>query len=227
MEYFGSADLFRDPEFQRGRFEIQDLSSQAVGLICAPKPGQTWWDACAGEGGKTLHLSDQMENKGLIWASDRAEWRLKILKRRASRAGVFNYRAAHWNGGSKLPTKTSFDGVLIDAPCSGVGTWHRNPYARWSTTAEDVTKLGELQHTLLAHAAPGVKPGGRLLYSVCTLTRSETLDVVDRFEREFPSFARESIANPLNPSALPSQKFFLYPQEFGGNGMFVAAWRKG
>src|SRR6185295_12507460 len=119
LEYNGNNDLFRTPEFHEGEFELQDISSQAVGLICNPKPGETWWDACAGEGGKLLHLSGLMENKGLIWASDRAAWRLQKLKRRTARAKVFNYRSAPWNGEAKLPTKTKFDGVLLDAPCSG------------------------------------------------------------------------------------------------------------
>src|SRR5205823_5977071 len=123
LVYEGETDLFRTPEFHAGEFEIQDLSSQAVGWLCDPKPGETWWDACAGEGGKLLHLSDLMQNKGLIWASDRAAWRLQKLKRRTARAKVFNYRAALWDGGAKLPTKTKFDGVLVDAPCSGLGTW--------------------------------------------------------------------------------------------------------
>jgi len=134
LEYCGNADLFRTPEFHSGAFELQDISSQAVTLICAPIPGQTWWDACAGEGGKTLHLCDLMDNKGLVWASDRAEWRLQRLKRRAARSRLFNYRTRLWDGGPKLPVKTKFDGVLLDAPCSGIGTWQRNPHARWTTT---------------------------------------------------------------------------------------------
>ena len=141
MLYKGTEDLFRTPEFHAGEFELQDISSQAVGFICDPKPGETWWDACAGEGGKLLHLSDLMENKGLIWASDRSERRLKQLKRRTARAKAFNYRAVPWNGDAKLPTKTKFDGVLVDAPCSGVGTWQRNPHARWTTDLEDVKEL--------------------------------------------------------------------------------------
>ena len=83
--YRGEEDLFKTPEFHAGEFEIQDIASQMVGLLCAPQPGQTWWDTCAGEGGKTLHLSDLMQNKGLLWASDRAEWRLQKLKRRTGR----------------------------------------------------------------------------------------------------------------------------------------------
>jgi len=222
--YDGEEDLFRTPEFQAGEFEIQDISSQAVGLLCDPKPGETWWDACAGEGGKTLHLSGLMQNKGQIWASDRAEWRLKKLKLRAGRAKCFNYRATLWDGGERLPTKTKFDGVLVDAPCSGTGTWQRNPHARWTTTLEDVRELAEVQKRLLANVAPAMKPGGRLIYSVCTLARSETSAVAEQFSKSHPEFTPLPLANPFQPSATATPQLWLWPQDTGGNGMFVAAW---
>lgn len=224
--YSGTEDLFRTPEFHAGEFELQDVSSQAVGFICDPKSGETWWDACAGEGGKLLHLSDLMENKGLIWASDRAEWRLKHLKRRTARAKAFNYRAAPWNGGAKLPTKTKFDGVLVDAPCSGVGTWQRNPHARWTTTPEDARELGDVQKQLMAHVAPSVKPGGKLIYAVCTLTHSETSEVAEWFGKQFSEFQPLAVANPLNASAPAASQIWIWPQDSGGNGMFVAVWKK-
>ncbi|MFI5336054.1 MAG: hypothetical protein ACHQ5A_04680, partial [Opitutales bacterium] len=118
LRYAGGRDLFLTAEFQAGDFEIQDLASQLVGHACAPQPGETWWDACAGEGGKSLHLSDLMQNKGLLWVSDRSVRRLAKLKERAARAKVFNFRSAPWEGGAVLPTRTKFDGVLVDAPCS-------------------------------------------------------------------------------------------------------------
>ena len=95
IRYEGAEDLFRTPEFHAGEFRIagHQFANRRFGL-CKPKPGETWWDACAGEGGKALHLCDLMRNKGLLWASDRAEWRLKKLKLRAARAKLFNYRAA-------------------------------------------------------------------------------------------------------------------------------------
>src|SRR6185369_226103 len=133
------------------------------------------------------------------WASDRAEWRLKHLKRRTARAKAFNYRAALWNGGAKLPTKTKFDGVLLDAPCSGVGTWQRNPHARWTTTLEDVKELAAVQKQLLANVAPSVKPGGKLVYAVCTLTKSETTEVMEDFEKRFPEFKAVTVKNPIKP----------------------------
>jgi 16S rRNA (cytosine967-C5)-methyltransferase len=224
LDYRGRSDLFRTREFHAGEFELQDISSQAVGLVCNPRPGEKWWDVCAGEGGKALHLADLMENQGLIWASDRAVWRLARLKRRAARAGVFNYRALVWDGGPRPPTRTAFDGVLVDAPCSGIGTWQRNPHARWTATAQDVKELSEVQTQLLLNAAAGVKPGGRLVYAACTLARLETVGVVTAFEERSPHFERLAVHNPLVPGAPPCELLFLWPQETGGNGMCVAAW---
>ena len=226
LEYCGSKDLFRTPEFHTGDFEVQDLSSQAVGLSCAPEQGQTWWDACAGEGGKLLHLSDLMRNTGLIWASDRAEWRLRRLKRRAARARVFNYRAKAWNGGAKLPTRTRFDGVLVDAPCSGTGTWQRNPHARWTLTAKDISELAQLQLELLTNACASVKPAGKLMYSVCSLVRAETTKIAAAFESRFLEFTPLTIHNPLALGASSTDQLFLRPQDFGGNGMFIAVWKR-
>jgi 16S rRNA (cytosine967-C5)-methyltransferase len=226
LEYQGRADLFRLPGFHAGEFELQDLSSQAVGWLCDPRPGETWWDACAGEGGKLLHLSDLMQNRGLLWGSDRVPWRLQRLKRRAARARVFNYRAALWDGSPRLPTKTRFDGVLVDAPCSGLGTWQRNPHARWTTTPEDVEELGVLQATLLANAAASVKPGGKLVYAVCTMTLQETTAVADGFEQRFPNFVPLSLPHPLQPASAPSRHIWIWPQACGSNGMFIAVWRR-
>lgn len=224
--YDGQEDLFRHALFQSGAFEIQDLASQAVGVVCAPQQGETWWDACAGEGGKTLHLSDLMEGKGLIWSSDRAEWRLQRLKQRAARSGCFNYRSAVWNGGAKPPTKTIFDGVLVDAPCSGIGTWGRNPHARWSTRREDVEELAVVQRSLLDHVAGSIRPGGRLVYAVCTLSRAETTGVADAFGAAHPDFEPLAVVNPFAPDQPPSPQLLLWPQDTGGNGMFIAVWRR-
>ena len=224
LEYVGRSDLFRTGAFHEGAFELQDINSQAVGFICSPRHGEKWWDACAGEGGKTLHLADLMENQGLLWASDRTPWRLTRLKRRAARARVFNYRAAPWDGGLRLPTKTLFDGVLVDAPCSGIGTWQRNPHARWTITAQDVKELSEVQQRILLHSAAAVKPGGKLVYAACTLSDLETTGVVREFEKRSPQFERSALSNPLAPEPPPSGLLALWPQESGGNGMCIAAW---
>jgi 16S rRNA (cytosine967-C5)-methyltransferase len=160
LRYMGEKDLFRTPEFQAGAFEIQDLASQFVGHACTPQPGETWWDACAGAGGKTLHLADLMQNRGLVWASDRSARRLTALKQRAARAKIFNYRTAPWDGATRLPTKTKFDGILVDAPCSGTGTWQRNPHARWTTPpamcASSPRSSFNCSTTLRPHSSPAV-----------------------------------------------------------------------
>jgi 16S rRNA (cytosine967-C5)-methyltransferase len=225
LRYLGTADLHRADGFQSGAFEIQDLSSQLVGHACSPQSGETWWDACAGEGGKALHLSDLMRNKGLLWATDRSVRRLSLLTRRAARAGMFNYRPAVWAGSGPAPFRTKCDGVLVDAPCSGVGTWQRNPHARWTTSIADVRELAAVQSTLLGHAAASVKPGGRLVYSVCTLTRSETQAVADQFGAAHPEF--EPWPLPIRASPGPGSSLItLNPQDVDANGMFIAAWRR-
>jgi 16S rRNA (cytosine967-C5)-methyltransferase len=244
LRYTGEKDLFRTPEFQAGAFEIQDLASQFVGHACAPQPGETWWDACAGAGGKTLHLADLMQNRGLVWASDRSARRLTALKQRTARAKIFNYRTAPWDGSARLPTKTKFDGILVDAPCSGVGTWQRNPHARWTTTPNDVDELAAIQLQLLNHVAPALKPGGRLIYSVCTLTRSETTAVAEAFAAAHPELephplfgsqlpvlrpARHSFSDGGSPGeggATPSGQLTILPHEINANGMFIASWKR-
>ena len=225
LRFTGTQDLFKTEQFRTGEFEIQDLSSQLVSIAAAPQPGETWWDACAGEGGKTLHLADLMANKGVIWSTDRHTGRLDTLKRRAARAKLFNYRTALWDGSAKLPTKTKFDGILLDAPCSGVGTWQRNPHARWTTTPDDVRELAATQLAMLNHIAGSLKPNGRLIYAVCTLTRSETTVVADAFAAAHPEL--EPLPLPLAPkeSADPS-RVLLWPHEVNANGMFIAGWRR-
>jgi 16S rRNA (cytosine967-C5)-methyltransferase len=219
FHYSGITDLYRTKEFQAGHFEIQDLASQLVSHACDPQPGETWWDACAGEGGKTMHLSDLMRNKGLLWVSDRSTRRLAKLKERAARAQVFNFRVAPWEGGAQLPTKTKFAGVLVDAPCSGLGTWQRNPHARWTTVPIDVAELAVVQQQLLNHIAPSLKPGGRLVYAVCTLSRAETTAVADAFTAAHPEFATDKILGQ-------TPRLTLWPQDLNANGMFIAAWKR-
>lgn len=226
LAYRGSQDLFRRPEFHAGQFEIQDLHSQAVGWLCAPQPGETWWDVCAGEGGKTLHLADLMQNRGLVWASDRAAWRLQILRRRARRARLFNYRAVLWDGSEPLPTGIRFDGVLVDAPCTNFGTWQRNPHARWTTRPADVAELAAVQIRLLRTVAPAVKPGGRLLYAVCTLFPAETEAVADAFTREHPDWEPLELRDPWTGEATARGRLWLWPEARPANGMFLAGWRR-
>lgn len=227
LRYAGIVDLFRTPEFHAGQFEIQDIASQLVSQVCQPQPGQWWWDACAGEGGKTLHLAAMMHGQGQVWATDRAQWRLDRMRRRAARAACFNYRAVHWDGGRKPPTRAQFHGALVDGPCSGLGTWGRNPHARWTLTPGEVGELAAIQRSLLENVAPSVRPGGRLVYAVCTMTLAETTDLVDAFTQAHSAeFEPAPFSNPLAPTHPPVSRRWFWPTETGGNGMFIAVWKR-
>jgi len=116
--------------------------------------------------------------------------------------------------------------VLLDAPCTGLGTWQRNPHARWTTTLEDVRELAAAQQRLLASVAPALKPGGRLLYAVCTLTQAETEGVAAEFERSLPDFEPFPVPNPHASGETGKARVWLWPEETDGSGMFIAAWRR-
>ncbi len=226
VEYRGTRDLFRTGAFHRGELEIQDVSSQVVGLCCAPTPGERWWDMCAGEGGKTLHLADLLQGKGEVLGTDRASWRLERLHERVTRAKTNLVKAVVWDEKHPVPGPDPFDGVLVDAPCSGLGTWGRNPHARWTATSKDVAELAACQLRLLEKATQAVKPGGRLVYSVCTVTRAETSEVATAFGTAHPEFEPVPFADPFLPENPPVAQRLFWPHETGGNGMFVAMWRR-
>ena len=214
-------DIYHLPPFVRGELEIQDLASQAVALACDPDPGERWWDVCAGAGGKSIHLAALMGGKGLVVATDVVERKLKEAVRRARRSPFRNISTKPWDG-KHVPGKTgSFDGVLVDAPCSAVGTWRRNPDARWSLHPEAVLKLAQLQGQILHHAAAGVRPGGTLAYSVCTVTPSETLGVVRAFLEAHPSFKLDPFPHPLEGSATDGS-LLIWPQDADTDAMFIA-----
>jgi 16S rRNA (cytosine967-C5)-methyltransferase len=122
----------------------------------------------------------------------------------------------------------SFDGVLVDAPCSGVGTWQRNPDSRWTTTPQDVAELAVRQLSLLRSAARAVKPGGRLVYAVCSLTRSETSSVAAEFSATAPDFSPATLPAAFHRGSVAANpgQLWIWPQDWRGNGMFVAVWRR-
>jgi 16S rRNA (cytosine967-C5)-methyltransferase len=139
-------DVYHLPAFQRGALEIQDLASQAVGLACDPDPGERWWDCCAGAGGKALHLAARMGGKGLVVATDVHEGKLKEAVRRARRSPFRNLTTRAWDGRHVAGKPGRFDGVLVDAPCSAIGTWRRNPDARWTIDRQAIARLAEQGH---------------------------------------------------------------------------------
>jgi 16S rRNA (cytosine967-C5)-methyltransferase len=217
------ADVHHFRAFKRGDLEIQDIASQAVGLACDPDPGERWWDACAGAGGKALHLAALMRGKGLVVATDAYEGPLKETIRRARRSPFRNVTTKLWDGKHVAGKPRSFDGVLVDAPCSGIGTWRRNPDARWTLEPEAIPRLAELQLGLLQAASAGVKPGGTLVYSVCTMTVAETQGVVSSFLEAQPGFQLEPFPNPLDGS-LTNGTLQIWPQDADCDAMFIARW---
>ena len=192
----GKLNVFTLESFRAGRFEVQDLASQCVGLVCAPKPGERWFDACAGGGGKTLELAVLMRRRGTVIAGDVREGILHELKLRARRAGFPNISTLHHDG--RVPRGFHpCDGVLVDAPCSGSGVWRRNPGSAWKFRPAELKEYARRQYDILAHFSTAVKPGGVLVYATCSLFREENEEVVGRFLAAHPDFALESGTHPL------------------------------
>ena len=188
--------LFTLETFQNGDFEVQDLASQVIGLAAAPAPGERWYDACAGAGGKTLQLAELMSNRGTIVAGDIRISALENLKKRCRKAGYSNVTIRPHDG-SPWKGKHPYDGVLLDCPCSGSGVWRRNPGCQWIMSAEKIAALTEKQRRILAGNAPAVKVGGVLIYATCSLFAAENLSVVEDFLAKNPGFALENFPHPL------------------------------
>ncbi len=205
----------------KGIMEIQDLSSQITGLICAPHSGERWWDACCGSGGKTLHLVDLMAGQGRVLATDIRPGILESLERRLREADVSGVKTKLWDGLKDSLPNELFDGVLVDAPCSGIGTWHRNPDARWRTSRNEVERLTAVQTELLANCAQRVRHGGVLVYATCTLTEMENEGVISRFLAASPEFSLAAFPHPLDGAPCTGHAW-VYPWQGNSNGMFVA-----
>jgi 16S rRNA (cytosine967-C5)-methyltransferase len=162
--------------FKDGLIEVQDEGSQLVGLLVDAKPGMRVVDFCAGAGGKTLAIAAQMKNKGKIFACDVLQGRVDRAAVRFNRAGVFNVERKGLTSERDPWVKRhagSFDRVLVDAPCTGTGTWRRNPDAKWKLTPQDLEELQQVQRNILDSAWRLVKPGGRLIYATCSLLSEE------------------------------------------------------
>ena len=203
------------------QFVVQDIASQCVGHICAPQKGEDWWDCCAGAGGKSLHLMDLMQQDGKVLATDIRVPTLKELKKRARKYGIRHIRTQPHNAVYDEPFKKTFDGVLVDAPCSGWGTWPRNPDARWRSSKRDITQCANRQVKILNNVAWCVKPGGTLVYAACTFTRPETEEVVMHFLDQHPSFKPDPFTNPLTGGQTEGQ-LQIWPWDGPGDAMFIA-----
>ncbi len=191
MRLQGKPALQKHPLFLDGSVEVQDEGSQLLGLMLAPKRGEMVCDFCAGAGGKTLLLGALMRGSGRLYAFDTSEKRLGKMKPRLVRSGLQNVQAlliAHERDAKVKRLAGKFDRVLVDAPCSGLGTLRRNPDLKWRQTPESVAELTQIQANILAAAARLVKSGGRLVYATCSLLVAENEDIVAAFLAENPEF---------------------------------------
>ncbi|MFN4819179.1 MAG: RsmB/NOP family class I SAM-dependent RNA methyltransferase [Ignavibacteria bacterium] len=182
IEIASSDKIFTTDVFRKGMFEMQDIASQMIAPMLHALPGQRIIDACAGEGGKTLHISALMQNKGRLIAMDIHEYKLEELKRRARRAGAWNIETRLIASAKEIKKlKSSADAVLIDAPCSGTGVLKRNPDTLMKKTNASIDELIVIQNQLLDSYNSMVKPGGVLVYASCSILPSEGEDRIAQF----------------------------------------------
>ena len=216
------------PLWAAGAIEIQDEGSQLIALACQARPGMTVIDLCAGAGGKTLALAGEMGGTGRLIACDVDRNRLRQLSPRAERAGAVDIEERLLDPGREAAALADLmdaaDIVLIDAPCSGTGTWRRNPEARWRLTPTRVDRLVAAQATILDIAAPLVRPGGALVYAVCSLVDAEGTAQVDRFLHKRADWLAEEPFGPVGRNRGAGRT--VDPARDGTDGFFVARLRR-
>lgn len=175
-------NVFKLPEFKEGLFEVQDAGSQYISHFTHAKPGMRIIDACAGGGGKTLHLAALIQNKGRIISMDTEQWKLDELKKRARRGGVSTVETRLIDSSKVIKRlEKSADLLLLDVPCSGTGVLRRNPDAKWKLSPEFIESVKTAQHDILASYSEMVKPGGTMVYATCSILHSENEDQVEKF----------------------------------------------
>jgi len=209
-----NADVGRTDALRRGFVEIQDLGSQLVLLQTPVASGQRWLDACAGAGGKTLQLARLVGDSGQVDATDIRPEALRELSERAARARLANVRITNKPAGP-------YDGVLVDAPCSGSGTWRRLPHMKWQTTPETISAFAADQLAILTANSAHVRPGGVLVYATCSLSSRENHDVVDAFLQSHPVFQANSPACDCG-AVFDSLGSTLLPATHDTDGFYLA-----
>ena len=211
--------------YREGLIEVQDAGSQIGSMAVQAKPGETVIDLCAGAGGKTLALAAAMANEGELIAADTDRGRLQRLPDRAERAGANVSHAILMNPGHELEALGEWigkaDAVLVDAPCSGTGTWRRNPEGRWRLNQKELDRVVDLQERLLEIAAQLVRPGGRLVYVTCSVLDVEGANQIARFLAANPEFTPNSLELPLGSPRKSGTR--LTPFKDGTDGFFIAS----
>ncbi|ABL00836.1 16S rRNA (cytosine(967)-C(5))-methyltransferase RsmB [Pelobacter propionicus] len=214
------------PGFHEGLFAVQDEASQMAGLLLDPRPGERILDACAAPGGKATHLAQLMNDRGELLAMDVSGVKLPLIQESAHRLGIsiIRTRRADLLNSAAFPVD-SFDRVLLDAPCSGLGVIRRNPEAKWRLRPEDLTRLAETQRRMFANAVRMLKPGGRLVYSTCSTSREENEAVLHAFLSRQDGVILEDL-NQVYPcwSELFTREGMLrsWPHCHGMDGFFAA-----
>jgi len=210
--------------FQNGLVEIQDEGSQIVAALVDARPGMQVMDYCAGAGGKTLAIAAGMNNKGRVVAMDVLETRLDRSAQRLRRAGAHNVERRSIGDNAKWlkRQKGTFDRVLVDAPCTGTGTWRRNPDGRWTLRRRDLEELVPKQAEILDAAAKLVKPGGNLVYATCSVLPAENERQIEAFLARHPDFEALPVAEVFPELANDTPFLRLSPLGHGTDGFFAA-----
>ena len=235
----GKPSLAKLPAFVNGDVEVQDEGSQLLALLLDAKRGEMVVDFCAGAGGKTLAIGAAMRNSGRLYAFDTSGHRLDALKPRLARSGLSNVHPvaiAHERDDRIKRLAGKIDRVLVDAPCSGLGTLRRSPDLKWRQNPDTVAAQARLQTAILTSAARLLKPGGRLVYATCSLLPAENEAVAEAFSHDHPGFETLSVSELLSAAQVPdtpslcsgngAQTLRLWPHRHATDGFFAAAWQK-
>ncbi len=212
--------LAEHPAYASGLIEIQDISSQILIQLLPERPSGAWLDACAGAGGKTLQLAQELQPSGRAYAFDTRPAALAELKERLRRAGLRNLTVL-----DQRPTNGQYDGVLVDAPCSGSGTWRRHPFLMRQTREQDVFGHADRQLNILKNYSALVAPGGLLVYCTCSLSRYENEGVAEKFLRKQKDFVHQALSERFGLRDM-GQGITLYPEDFDGDGLYICAFRR-
>jgi 16S rRNA (cytosine967-C5)-methyltransferase len=236
LRIHGKPALQKLPLFIRGDVEVQDEGSQLLALMVAARRGEMVVDFCAGAGGKTLALGASMRNTGRLYAFDVSGFRLEGLKPRLARSGLSNVypaQIAHERDDRVKRLTGKIDRVLVDAPCSGLGTLRRNPDLKWRQSPKALEELGVKQAAILESASRLVKPGGRLVYATCSLLKRENEGIAQAFSAAHPEFEFLPAAGLLAAAQVERAEELdaggclrLWPHRHQTDGFFAAAWQK-
>ncbi|HEU4963086.1 MAG TPA: 16S rRNA (cytosine(967)-C(5))-methyltransferase RsmB [Bacilli bacterium] len=223
-------DITALPAFRDGLCTVQDESSMLVAQAVAPEPGQRVLDCCAAPGGKTTHLAELMHDDGEVLAVDIHDHKIELIHNIADRLGLTSIRTAAGDIRDVISDAGTFDRILLDAPCSGLGVIRRKPDLKWRKEPVDVHDIADIQQDLLDAVSGALKPGGYLIYSTCTIMPEENEELVQEFLNTHPDFEPAPIGDVLPAGVRPADPnaWFvqILPQDFNSDGFFISRLRR-